>query len=111
MTEIQIRAHQLQRFPEQGDVFADADIPAAPPVQMYRYKGSNFVINQLPPGVNLDDYEPYTPQAQKTIRYPLDRIRNRINRAIMDGELPPDTDVEALAQHLFETKNVVEPLP
>lgn len=111
MTEIQIRAHQLQRFPEQGDVFVDPSEPSAPPVQMYRLKGSNFIVNQLPPRADMDDYEPYTPQAAKVIRYPLHRIRNKISQAIMYGELPPDTDVEALAQKIFDEKNAVEPLP
>jgi hypothetical protein len=110
MTKIYIPANALGDLEGKGK-FIDPSAPCDKPVQMYRVKGSKQVISQLPPRANLYDYEPYTPEAAKVIRYPLHRIRDTIRQSIVDGELPPDTDVEVLAQHLFEIKNTVEPIP
>ncbi|MBD2308959.1 hypothetical protein H6G17_26175 [Chroococcidiopsis sp. FACHB-1243] len=59
MSEIQIRAHQLQQFPEKGDVFVDPTTPPTKPVKRYRIKGTGFVVNQIPPGANMEDLEEF----------------------------------------------------
>ncbi|NHC33798.1 hypothetical protein [Scytonema millei] len=57
MSEIQIRAHQLQQFPEKGDVFVDPTTPPVMTVKRYRIKGTGFIVNQLPPGARMEDLE------------------------------------------------------
>jgi len=56
MSEIILTAHQMQRLDYQPTT-VDPTTPPAKPIKRYRIKGTGFVVNQLPHGVNMDDLE------------------------------------------------------
>lgn len=56
MSEIILTAHQMQRM-DGLPTIVDPSTPPAKTAKKYRIKGTQFVINTLPPNARMEDLE------------------------------------------------------